>query len=218
MKPQLFDAVGRKLSLLIAALALLLGNSPARGTVISLTPPIQSVANGSFFDVFLDISGLGSGVAPSVGAFDLRVLFDPSRLSFDSVAFGDPVLGDQLGPVSGSLTGSANDSLAGSLSLLGISLDAASDVDSLQAPAFALARIRFAAIGVGTSSLSLTDIILGDANGDPLVPDVVRGAEVSVQAVPEGGLIAPGGILLGLTFCFDAIRRRRSDASPVEQS
>ena len=194
-------SVTRGSSLLsIGAVLAFLMSSPVHAVDLSVEPSAQSVPAGSTVGVDIQIAGLGNGIPPSLGAFDFDLTFDPSVLTFDSLIFGDPGLGDLLGPVVGSTTGSSLDSLAGSLNLFAVSLDTPADLDAIQPDKFILASVRFSATGAGSSGLDLSSIILGDALGDPLIPDTVRGASVTVvHAVPEGSLDGAGLFLLIFT-------------------
>lgn len=195
----------------VAVLGLAAHGLPARATQITLQPGTQTVAPGGTVDLTLRISGLGNGVAPSLGAFDLDVSFDPALLTYDSLTFGDPGLGDLLGPISGSATGSTLDAVTGSLNLFGVSLDLPADLDLGQPDQFVLASLRFLATGVGSTSVGLENVVLGDANGAVLVPDAVRGAALSIRAVtgvPDEGPMAPAAFLLAVLSLGRAMARR----------
>lgn len=184
--------IAKTLSALVVSSALMF--SPVLGTTISLQPSPQTATLGNSVDLMLQIEGLGAGTAPSLGAFDLVINYTPSILSFDSVTFGA-----DLGPVFGSWSDWSNDPSLGILTLSDISLDSAFDLDSLQPGDFLMASLRFSAIGVGTSAVDITDPILADGNGDPLIPDALLGANITVvdsQAVPESGPMASGFILV----------------------
>jgi hypothetical protein len=143
---------------------------------ITVTPSSQSVNLGSQAVVSLDISGLGSGAAPSVGAYDIDLSFDSSILALTSVVFGDPVLGDQLDLFSlGSILGATPG--AGTVNVFEISLDFVDDLNQLQADAFTLATFTFDTLSAGSSTLSLSLNALGDADGLPL------------EATPTGGSV-----------------------------
>ena len=177
----------------------------SEAVTISLSPPGQNVEQGDTFEVLLEISGLGNGTAPSLGAFDLMLGFNPAIVGYDSATFGD-----MLGPVNGSFTDAIPDSLNGSVNLFGISLDTAGDLDQLQAGGFVLATLRFNAIGPGITSLELSSVIVGDANGDPLAADI-SGARITVadgNPVPDGETSGFGLMALAVVFAgFSAIKR-----------
>lgn len=178
----------------------LLGGTPVMATQITLEQATQSVAPGDSVELAVRIAGLGNGTAPSLGAFDLDLVFDPAIVTYSGIVFGDPLLGDLLGPIVGSVGGSAVDAAAGTLNLFAVSLDAAGDLDAMQPEEFTLASIRFDAIGLGRSTIEFANVVLGDANGTGLVPDLVRGATIRVsQGVPDDGMVASGAFLVGFT-------------------
>lgn len=194
-----------RFSAAVSLLALCITN-PARATMLYLEPASQIISPGQAVEVFLQISDLGDGTSPSLGAFDLVVSFDASLLTFDSVLFGD-----MLGPILGSITGAVE--TVGTLNLYGVSLDDPGTLDLLQPGQFLLASIRFTTIGVGTSSLDLSSIILGDAGGAVLEPETVRGASVTIgQAVPEGGPFAPRLFLLAFAIVGTILNRGKQTA------
>jgi hypothetical protein len=171
---------------------------------LGFSPADQNVYVGTSANVALTISGLGNFTAPSLGTFDLNVTFDPSILSFKSVLFGDPVLGDQL-----DLFGlGANPTFAGtvgpgSLNLFELSFDSPSELNSLQAGSFTLANISFDTFALGNSLLGISLISLGDADGNALSA-TLNGGSISVKSssqVPESSslLLVLNGIA-GLVF------------------
>ena len=170
------------LSGVILAIFLFLAASPSQAITIGFKPVSQTVLVGSPADVELTISGLGLGTAPSLGTFDLNVNFDPAILAFNSVVFGDPVLGDQLDLFSlGSIT-AFDDSIPGSANLFELSLDLPTDLDTLQADSFTLATLTFDTLSNGTSSLDISINALGDSLGNPLAADLRSG---SITPTPE---------------------------------
>jgi hypothetical protein len=158
--------------------SILLWSGSLFATTITVLPAAQNSGLGNQAIVSLNVDGLGSGVAPSVGTFDLDVAFDSSILAFNSAVFGNQLdilgLGD-LQFVTPGLT---------TVNLFELSLDSASDLNSLQATAFILATLKFDTIGPGTSPIILSLNALGDADGTALPTTLVNGA-VTVTSVPE---------------------------------
>jgi len=182
----------------------------ARGNIsLSFEPNSQVVGVGELFDVGIRISGLGSSSAPSLGAFDLDLSFDNSILSFNSIAFGDPILSDQLDLFAGSVS-DFDGSVPGLVDFFELSLDSAADLDSLQADSFILATLTFTGAGLGTSDLLLSlDLpnVLGDSAGSPLSATLENG-QTSVVSAPSSILL--GAVGLGLVGWM-----RRRDPQPV---
>jgi hypothetical protein len=179
--------MNRKCKALTVAGALLL-SVWVNAISIELSPSSSSVTLGTPVDLELRISGLGNGIAPSLGTFDITLEFNPLILGFSSFAFGDPGLGDQLDlPGLGSVTG-LDSGTSGQLNVFEVSLDLSSGLDSLQAPQFALGTVSFNTVGIGTSGLQFTSAVFGDALGNPLLVQLGRGSiEVfrSTTAVPD---------------------------------
>jgi len=195
-----------KSNLMIAAscLALMPGLGLANQIQLSFIPGSQTVFAGSTMQVAVGISLLNIGGPPSLGAYDLSVLFDPSLFSYSSVAFGDPVLGDQLdlfglGNIQSSTPGT------GSVNLFELSLDSASDIDALQAGDFTLFTLSFLALSPGTSPLSMSVNALSDAIGAPIS---FAAGDGSASAVNDVSTPEPAtSVLLGLGTALLVVRR-----------
>jgi len=184
--------------LLIAALVLVLGGvRTASAFTLSLTPATQNVSVGGTVIVDALVSGLGDGVAPSIGTYDISVSFDTSLMSFAGLSFGTglDVLG--LGPGEQDFHVSG----PGVVNVFENSFDTISDLNSLQPDTFTLFRVIFNATASGTGGLGL---LLGanaiiSAEGNVLTP-AISGADVHISAVP---LPASGMLLLcGLAAVF----------------
>ncbi len=169
----------------------------AMATTITLVPSAPFVLTGGTVDVAVVISGLGNAAAPSLGAFDLKVQFDPARFSFQSVAFG-PQLGN-LG-VPEALTGQTLASP--NFGAFEVSLLPAANLLAAQPGTFTLYTVTFKSLSGGTGQFSATVNAIGDQNGNPLVIGPI--APVNVQTGPPDiptmgtwGLIALIGVLVG---------------------
>jgi hypothetical protein len=188
----------------LGAVLLLAPAAPARAILIELAPSNQTVAPGAGVSVDLNISGLGLGAAPSLGVWELDIGFDAAVLNPLSVTFGGglDVLG--FGSIQSVTSG------VGTLNLFELSLDFAADLDLLQADAFTLATLNFDTIGLGTSALTLANVLLGDALGNALTATQIDGASVTVRQaavpLPEPGTLALFSAGLVLLLCFN--RRR----------
>src|SRR5262245_26187618 len=131
--------------LLTLGLSLLLHGSFAHAISLGFVPSSQNVVVGKPLDVSIVISGLVDNAAPSVGTFDITVLFDdfdpmtPPILSLDSsnVVFGNQLDLFGLGSIRSVTPGE------GSVRLFELSLDSPSDLDNLQIGSFTLATLTF---------------------------------------------------------------------------
>lgn len=170
--------------------ALLFNSSLAHSLAIVLDPVATIAGTGDQVSFDLNISGLGDLSAPSLGAFDISVGFDPTRLSFTGYS-----LGDSLGRVDlfEALDFSGGDT-GGAVNLTEVSLLATAVLDALQFSDFILATLIFnvddLAAGESTELSTLPGAILSDALGARLQVSEfgtasVRGAEdVPVPGTP----------------------------------
>lgn len=181
----------------LLALALSFGSLSTYAISLDVIPSTQGVSLGRSVSIELAISGLGDLSAPSLGVFDLDVLFDETILDFNAVDFGDPVLGDQLALVFPSLEQS---SLVGpgQLNLFELSFDLPEDLDLLQMGTFKLAKVTFDALDFGKSPIDISVNTLGDAFGAPLTPVDVRGGTVRVPEPTTLTLLFVGLLGFGL--------------------
>lgn len=169
------------ISLITWVLSLLSMN--AHAVLISTSPANQTVSSGANVSVSLDISGLGAGGAPSLGAYDLDIVFDATVLGFNSVVFGDPGQGNQLDLAGfGSINGAGP--AGGNLNLFELSLDTVFDLDNFQLADFSLATLSFSALSTGTSVVGILVNAVADAQGNALNIDTLGGS-VTVAAVDE---------------------------------
>jgi hypothetical protein len=177
-------ALRQFLRFLAISAAFAAGSTAALAAInIAVDPANRVISLGSATDAAISIDGLGTGSAPSVGAFDITVGYNPSILSFVSASFGDPSLGDQL-DLSHLGTYVTVTPGAGSVNLFELSFDSAADLNSFQASTFRLVTLKFMGSGVGVSPISLNLNSLADADGVGLATNLASGS-ISVTAVPE---------------------------------
>ena len=171
---------------LFIVLGILQPGTVLAGVHLNLFPSAPTVTPGDLLSVDVFISGLGNGVPPSVGAFDLDIAFDPGILTPIAVVFG-PFLGD---PSLFEALVSTDFSIPGIADIAETSLLHSAELDALQPSNFSLATLTFAAIGSGQSLLSFVgDVRVDDAFGIKL-------------AIPEPGtaLLLALGLLALLQF------------------
>jgi hypothetical protein len=160
---------------------------------LGFDPMQQDGIVGESVDVDLFITGLGDGIAPSLGAWDIDIQFDSTIVGFNSAVYGDQ-LGQSVGGGSGT---------NGTLSLSEVSLESATDLNNLQAGSFILATLTYDLLAVGTSPLNITDFLLVDAFASELEANV-SGGEINVVPEPATMLLLGAG-LAGLA----GFRRKR---------
>lgn len=177
----------------IALLGLLLAtlgfSAPAVSVTLSLLPVSQTIDINTSANVDLFVSGLGDLSAPSLGAFNVDIVFDDSVLSFTSVSFGT-ALGFSVQGV--------DHSVPGVLSLDEISLESVAFLDGTQAGDFRLATLTFNGHHKGTSPLGFATFVLGDADGQVLsnVSLVPSSIEVVVPLPAAAWLFSSGLLVL----------------------
>lgn len=192
----------------IAALGLALATSLASAAAtLSLSPTNASPSIGSSFSLDLVITGLGDHAAPSVGAFDVAIVYDPGAVTFSAASFGS-----LLGTVPAQALADVVPG-AGSVALAEVSLLAPADLAALQPASFTLARLDFVASAAVPSAITIqpASSLLVDADGFPIPIDSVAGASITpTDAVPEprAALLYAAGLLV-VARSRAALRRRR---------
>jgi len=172
--------------------------------ILSIDPVSQTAPLGAAANFNVDISGLGNGTA--LGAFDINFEFDPTVLSYDSIVFGDQVDISGLGDIQSVTPG------IGTVEVFELSLDSASELDSLQASAFTMATLTFSTLSTAINSpVTLSINALGDAVGNSLSTTLQNGSVsvTSTTASPEPNSV---WLILAVLPIFVVIRRRFSSS------
>lgn len=165
-------------------------------TMVSISDITQI---GNSVNVQIGISGLGGNLAPSLGAYDLDLSFDPSHLAFTGAEFGDALLGNQLDLFNfgGNLSG-ADLTDPGTVNFYEVSFDSVADLNDLQVNSFTLATLSFDVLDFGTSDLTLSVNAFGDAEGNDL-PVTTLSTSVTTVPLPSAIFLMASG-LMGLGF------------------
>ena len=187
-------------------------NTLALAVTLEFSPTSQIVDPGKPVTVDVVISGLAAGGPPSVGAFDLDVSFNPAILSSTGVTFGHSLGNPGLGEV---LT--ASSLVPGVIDFAAVSLLSSEELDALQPARFSLANLAFSPVGVGTSRLTFSQVIVADTFGVTLDTDSRVG---SVTVVPEPSslfLFAPVLVAAIVTIWLRTHQTRREGLKPGDR-
>lgn len=185
------------------SLSVLAGPSlPATAQTVALIPSTSQIDPLDGVDVAVRIAGLGDGVAPSLGVFEVGVTFNSTLLEFDGAIYGDPTFGDQLDLGAFEPEIQTGTTTPGLVELFELSLDSAQTLDTMQEPAFTMATLSFTSLAAGSAVIGLTIETLGDANAVELTA-TATGATITI---PEPGSMLAGVIAAAALALF---RRRR---------
>lgn len=190
-------------STLFLLLALCCLQAPlSHAVLIELQPDSLLSETGDSISLDLIVSGLGNFAPDSLGAFDITVGFDPTRLSFTDYSFGN-LLGD-IG-LAEAVDTSAGD-IGGAVSLTEVSLLPAASLDGLQPDAFVLATLDFDVINLAPSIVTQLSVLPGPTLSDALgMPLSVTGlGSASVTGIP-----VPGTLFLLAAAGFGWLTTRR---------
>lgn len=198
--------IGLKQYVFALLVALLFNSSLAHSLAIGFDPVATTAGTGDQVSFDLNISGLGDLSASSLGAFDISIGFDPTRLSFTGYS-----LGDSLGRLDlfEALDFSGGDT-GGAINLAEVSLLATAVLDALQFSDFILATLIFnvddLAVGESTELSTLPGAILADALGERLL--VSEFGTASVRGAVD--VPVPGTPLLFLAAMIGWLSARRT--------
>jgi len=177
----------------------LLVTSGTQAAEMGLQPGTSGVALGSSVQFAVTITGLGDGSAPSLASYDVQLAFDPAVLSFASLAFGDPLLGDQLDLLGLGSTTLVDTATAGVIGAFELSFDDENTLNTLQSSAFTLLHVTFDAIAAALNTpIEIVILDLASASGGSITA-TTSGASVTITAAPAPAtslLLAAGCVLL----------------------
>lgn len=179
----------------------MLGAGSANAVYINVVPLTSTVGAGGNVQVDFIVGDLTDNTAPSLGAYDLDVVFDAALLQYSGISWGNQLDQLQLGSLA-----LLDDSAAsgGHLNVFEVSYDDIATLDAQQSGSFTLFSLFFNALAVGESQIDVDVLSLGDAEGNALTADQVSGAGVAVVPVPAAlPLLISGLVLVGAR-----IRRR----------
>lgn len=194
---------------LLTALGLSWFSVNADAVSIFVDPSLTTVTVGGPVSVDIKISGLGNTADTTLGAFDIKLNFDPSRLALTSPPplTGSPPYGTglNLGDLSGNSSDQSTTIGLGFVELAETSLLSPSVLVAGQPDDFVLGTLIFQALTtIGLSNLTLTLLDSGDADGNPFATlPTLQNGQVQINsptAAPEPatGLLLLAG-LLGLS-------------------
>ncbi len=170
----------------------------SQALTIDLSPSAQQLQLGEKFTLDVKVSDLTDAAAPSLGVYDLNLLFDATRVSISQIIWGDAVKGNQL-DINGFGSFQISDaSNSGTLNVFELSFDEVWTLDNLQAGNFNLFSVIFATIAVGPADFSLGVNALGDANGNSLQVNSLGTSNLLINAVAVPEPAASFLFLIGL--------------------
>ena len=159
-------------STLLVAFAIATGCGTAHSVTLSMVPSSQTISTTEA-QVNLFISELGDFMAPALGAFDVEITYDNSIVSLSSASFGT-WLGQSMQTVTES---------AASVQLIEVSLEPTDFLNDLQPGNFLLATLHFKGVGVGTSEVGFSSVVLSDALGNEILNPALEPASIVVESV-----------------------------------
>lgn len=171
----------------------LLGAVSAHAIYVEALPTSPTVAVGGTVQVDINIGDLTDFAAPSLGAYDLSIMFDAAALQYTGVNWGAQL--DQL--QLGSLALEDSDSAAnGLLNFFEVSYDDIATLNTLQAGDFTVVSLFFTALTAGTSHIVIDVLSLADAESNVLTADRITGADITAVPLPAALPLLMSGLLL----------------------
>lgn len=182
-------------------------SSASASIVVTASPFSQTGTIGSTVTYALTIAGLGSGTAPSLGNFNIDILF-PGTLSYASTSYVDPTHGNQLALIFPAITAEFVSQSGVVLTIGETSLDDAAVLDSQQLPSFQFASVKFNVLTTGVQTISLQNGIFGDSMGSALGVTINDGGGGGGGDTPEPSTWLLGISALGLLWISKSFTTR----------
>ncbi len=207
----------RVLSVLVLSLA-----SSTQAALLTLEPTVQNAQPGNTVSIDLLVSGLGQGVGPNLGAFDVDIGYDPLALSLQDPlipytlggSLGDFSLGEAWDISSGDLGGLINVRVVSFLENDAVScvFCVAPFLENLQSDSFVLASFELFVdvLAPGASTALTIETVYGLSDGFG-VPLPVSTENALVTRPRDGSVPMPETLpllVLGL-LCMRFVRRYR---------
>lgn len=180
---------------------------------LSLLPDAPQIGPGSTLRLDLVAYGLGDHAAPSIGAFDVDIGFDPAVFSFAGAGYGGALGDTGLGEAYAETTPGPSSVKLSAYSLLEANAATCAAclppyLEELQSGSAVLASLFFTGQDLGSGSFEVNVNALGDALGDSVVPILTAGPVVQVAPVPvPAAAWLFGSALAGIAA---GVRRRRA--------
>ncbi len=186
----------RRVAAGLAAAVVILAAPGARAVLLEIVPSAPAVTQGQTLDVDVLISGLTTGGPPSLGGYDITVLFDTGALSAGPA---DVSFGSGLGFTFPQFI----DPVPDGLRIEELSLEAPGFLDLTQPDTFRLFTISFTALAPDPAAqIRLGPVLLSDAFANRLLLDAPT-PPVTVVVEPRRvpapvplALLAPALVLL----------------------
>ena len=172
-------------SLLVAMVLTVICSTPGVCFSVSLIPDFQTVGVDEMAMFDLNISGLGDYESPSLGAFDVDIIYDQSVLDFklQSVVFSD-----FLGPSNQFVS-----LFPGRVWLGEVSLISATQLNDLQPAAFTIVSFSFLGLNADNTSILFSPVTMSDENGYLLV-ELNLSKSVTVVPLPGSIILLASGV------------------------
>jgi hypothetical protein len=180
------------INLITGIAAIGLGSRPVAAISITLEPSPQTIQVGDPDAMNLVVSGLGNLSAPSLGAFDFDLSYNPAIISAVSLTFGSHL---DLGILGSSRFSDLT--TPGAIHLDEVSFESSSDLNNAQPDTFTLATLNFTGLASGISSVGFSFASLSDEQGQSLVGFSTTSGSIEVTGVPDVGSTA-SLLLLGI--------------------